>query len=159
MFQLALKQEQPEFQMEFQTCREITPEQVYPEDERYMFGKKDLTGYAYTYNGRTYRDITTLFTENLEELSKTAYIGRDIHGEKSLITYTVLPAPDCTERNGDPRALVYLIFDGKHVHMIVMEGIGRIAGLTFYEYLLSADRSFQPYFVKLGWPTDGIIWK
>lgn len=159
ILQLALKYEKPEFRLEFQSCRNVTPEKVWLEDEPYIFGKKDLEGYTYTYNGRTYRDITTLWVKTVEELSKTAYIGKDIHGEKSLITYTDHPTRDFTGSNKDIRVLVYLIFDGKNVHMIVMQGMGSIANLTFYDNLLSADVRFQSYFEKLGWPTNGITWK
>ena len=159
ILQLTLKYEKPEFRLEFQACRNVTPEKVWLEDEPNIFGKKDLKDYTYAYNGRTYHDITSLYVEKVEELSKTAFIGKDIHGEKSLITYTDHPTRDFTGSNKDIRVLVYLIFDGKNVHMIVMQGMGSIANLTFYDNLLSADIRFQPFFEKLGWPTTNITWK
>ena len=159
VLQLALKYEKPEFRMEFQSCRKVTPEQIELNEEPNILGQKDLRGYGYVYNGRTYRDITTLWVETVEELSKTVYIGKDIHGEKVLISHTIHPSDDLFCRSNDTRVLIYLIFDGKTVHMIVMQGVGSITSLTFYNNLLSADTCFQVYFEKLGWPVDGIAWK
>ena len=58
----------------------------------------------------------------------------------------------------DSMELEYLFFDGKHIHLVVMRGGYRIAKLTFYEQLLSADMGLKPLFENLGWPTDNIRW-
>lgn len=122
------------------------------------FGSKGLDGYTYSYNGRTYRDTESLRVAPMEEISKNVFLTADAYGEKVLRTYTQIPTFDSGDREWDSMELEYLFFDGKHIHLVVMRGGYRIAKLTFYEQLLSADISLKPLFEKLGWPTDNIRW-
>ena len=122
------------------------------------FGSKGLDGYTYSYNGRTYRDTESLRVAPMEEISRNVFLTADAYGEKVLRTYTQIPTFDSGDREWDSMELEYLFFDGKHIHLVVMRGGYRIAKLTFYEQLLSADMGLKPLFEKLGWPTDNIRW-
>ena len=122
------------------------------------FGSKGLDGYTYSYNGRTYRDTESLRVAPMEEISKNVFLTADAYGEKVLRTYTQIPTFDSGDREWDSMELEYLFFDGKHIHLVVMRGGYRIAKLTFYEQLLSADMGLKPLFENLGWPTDNIRW-
>ena len=119
----------------------------------------DLTGYAYTLNGREYKDVRSFCKEKAEELSEGVYIRKDIYGEKCLSTYTSIPTFDESDRDWDSCVMKFLVFDGKDIHLIVMRGGYMIANLTFYEKLLSADAGLQPIFEKLGWPMEQVEWK
>ena len=122
------------------------------------FGSKGLDGYTYSYNGRTYRDTESLRVAPMEEIFKNVFLTADAYGEKVLRTYTQIPTFDSGDREWDSMELEYLFFDGKHIHLVVMRGGYRIAKLTFYEQLLSADMGLKPLFENLGWPTDNIRW-
>ena len=125
---------------------------------RQTSGSKGLDGYTYSYNGRTYRDTESLRVAPMEEISKDVFLTADAYGEKVLRTYTQIPTFDSGDREWDSMELEYLFFDGKHIHLVVMRGGYRIAKLTFYEQLLSADIGLKPLFENLGWPTDNIRW-
>ena len=43
-----------------------------------------MDGYTYSFNGRTYRDVDSLWTEQIEELTQNVSIGTDKFGEKVL---------------------------------------------------------------------------
>ena len=118
----------------------------------------DLEGYTYSFNGRTYRDVASLRVASLEEIFKNVYLTTDAYGEKVLRTYKQIPTFDSGDREWDSMELEYLFFDGKHIHLVVMRGGYRIAKLTFYERLLTADFCMKSIFEKLGWPMDGILW-
>lgn len=121
--------------------------------------REALEGYTYSYNGRAYQDVASLWAEESESLSKNAFIGVDAYGGKVLKTYESIPTFDCADREWDSKEVKYLFFDGKNVHLVVMRGGYRIASLTFYENLQSADILLKPLFEKLGWPEMGIRWK
>ena len=118
----------------------------------------DLEDYEYIYNGRRYRSVETLWAEMLEELSDSVFIGRDAYGEKVLRIRTGIPTFDDSDREWDSEEDEYLFFDGKDIHLVVMRGGYRIARLTFYEKLLTADLRLKPIFEKLGWPVNRIAW-
>ena len=117
-----------------------------------------MDGYTYSFNGRTYQDVASLRVAPLEEIFKNVYLTADAYGEKVLRTYKQIPTFDSGDREWDSTELEYLFFDGKHIHLVVMRGGYRIAKLTFYEKLLTADVRMKPIFEKLGWPMDGIEW-
>lgn len=117
-----------------------------------------MDGYTYSFHGRTYRDVASLRVAPLEEVFKNVYLTADAYGEKVLRTYKQIPTFDSGDREWDSMELEYLFYDGKHIHLVVMRGGYRIAKLTFYEQLLTADVRMKPVFEKLGWPVDGIAW-
>ena len=117
-----------------------------------------MDGYTYSFNGRTYQDTVSLRVAPLEEIFKNVYLTADTYGEKVLRTYKEIPTFDSGDREWDSTELEYLFFDGKHIHLVVMRGGYRIAKLTFYEKLLTADTRMKPIFEKLDWPTNGIEW-
>ena len=117
-----------------------------------------MDGYTYSFNGRTYRDVASLRVAPLEEIFENVYLTADTYGEKVLRTYTQIPTFDSGDREWDSTELEYLFFDGKHIHLVVMRGGYRIAKLTFYEKLLTADVRMKPIFEKLDWPVNDIEW-
>ena len=118
-----------------------------------------VDGYTYKLNGRTYKDVSSFNSNIVEELFEDVMIREDIYGEKLLRVYHSIPTFDSSDREGDSASIYYLIFDGKNINLINMRGGYKIASLTFYENLLSADSSMKPYFDKLGWKCDGIKWE
>lgn len=147
-FSLPLDETSQSFHLEFQTRK-------HPERQ---IGT-DLSGFTYTYNGRRYTDVTSLWAEETERLSPDAALGRDVYGEGVLKTYHAVPTFDYSDRLWDSRVLKYLMFDGKDIHLVIMRGGSKISGLTFYDQLLSASIGLKPYAEKLGWPIEGISWK
>lgn len=117
-----------------------------------------MDGYTYTFNGRTYRDTESLRVAPMEEITPNVFLTADAYGEKVLRTYKQIPTFDSGDREWDSMELEYLFFDGKHIHLLVMRGGYRIAKLTFYEKLLSADMRMKPIFETMGWPADSIEW-
>lgn len=117
-----------------------------------------MDGYTYSFNGRTYTDIQDLRKPIVEDLSEDVGIAKDAFGEKVLRRYTEVPTFDSGDREWDSEEIEYLMFDGRDIHLIIMRGGYRIARLTFYEKLLTADVRMKPIFEKLGWPMDGILW-
>lgn len=120
--------------------------------------RSGMDGYTYTFNGRTYRDTESLRVAPLEETFPNVFLTEDTYGEKVLRTYVQIPTFDSGDREWDSMELEYLFFDGKHIHLLVMRGGYRIAKLTFYEHLLSADMRMKPVFEKLAWPMKDIEW-
>ena len=84
--------------------------------------------------------------------------GVDKFGEKVLRIRYSIPTFDSIDREWNSKAEEYLMFDGKDIHLVTMAGGYRIAQLSFYEKLLSADIGMKPIFEKLSWPMDGISW-
>lgn len=121
-------------------------------------GMSGLDGYTYSFNDRTYRDTESLRVAPMKEIAPNVYLTADAYGEKVIRTYTQIPTFDSGDREWDSMELEYLFFDGKHIHLVVMRGGYRIARLTFYTELLSADPGLKPIFEQLGWPTEGISW-
>ena len=119
---------------------------------------EDLKGYTYTLNGRKYTDVSSFCERVLEELPQDVDIREDIYGEKCLSTYTSIPTFDSSDREWNSRVMDFLVYDGKNVHLIIMSGGYKMASLTFYKKLLSADKAMQPIFKKLGWPMKQIQW-
>lgn len=117
-----------------------------------------MDGYTYSFNGRTYRDVDSLWKEPEEKLSENVHIVTDTYGEKVLKTYKQIPTFDSGDREWDSRELEFLMFDGKHFNLVVMRGGYRIAKLTFYEKLVAADEQMKPIFERLGWPAADIRW-
>lgn len=117
-----------------------------------------MDGYTYSFNGRTYQDVRPFTTETMEKLSENVSIARDAFGEMVLRRYTKIPTFDSGDREWDSAEIEYLMFDGKDIHLIIMRGGYRIAYLTFYEKLLTADARMKPIFEKLGWPVIDIEW-
>lgn len=120
---------------------------------------KGMDGYTYSFNGRSYRDYESLWTEEAETIAPGVFLGRDIYGESVLGTRRNLPTFDSSDREWDSRVMEFLFFDGANVHLLVVRGGYKIATLTFYERLLSADSRMKPLFERLGWPLSGIGWK
>lgn len=117
-----------------------------------------MDGYTYSFNGRTYQDVQPFTTEPIEKISENVSIARDVFGDMVLKRYTKIPTFDSSDREWDSAEIEYLMFDGKDIHLIIMRGGYRIAYLTFYEKLLTADARMKPIFEKLGWPLNGIRW-
>lgn len=117
-----------------------------------------LDGYRYSFNGRTYCDVKSLWKESVEEIAENVQIVTDVYGEKVLKCYTQIPTFDSSDREWDSKEVEFLFFDGKDIHLVIMRGGYKIAHLTFYEKLLSADAAMKPLFKKLGWPESGIRW-
>lgn len=117
-----------------------------------------MDGYIYSFNGRTYQDVRPFTTETVEKLSENVSITRDAFGDMVLRRFTQIPTFDSYDREWDGEEIEYLMFDGKDIHLIIMRGGYRIAHLTFYEKLLTADVRMKPIFEKLGWPTKNIAW-
>lgn len=117
-----------------------------------------MDGYTYSFNGRTYQDVRPFTTKAMEKLSENVSIARDTFGNRVLRKYTQIPTFDSGDREWDSAEIEYLMFDGKDIHLIIMRGGYRIAHLTFYEKLLTADARMKPIFEKLGWPTKDIAW-
>ena len=54
-----------------------------------------MDGYTYSFNGRSYRDVESLWTESIEELTQNASIGMDQFGQKVLrIHYSIFLNPE-----------------------------------------------------------------
>ena len=117
-----------------------------------------MDGYTYSYNGRSYRDVDSLWAEQIEKIAENVLIGVDKFGEKVLRIRYSIPTFDSCDREWNSKAEEYLMFDGKEIHLVTMAGGYRIAQLSFYEKLLSADARMKPIFVKLGWPVNNITW-
>lgn len=146
------------YRLEFQSVREVKADEAWLEDGNLFCNPRTLEGYPYSYNGRTYWDIRSLWKETVEELSKTVYIGKDIYGEKVLLAHPTAPADGFSGARQDLPELTYLMYDGKIIHLVAMWGLGRIAELYFYDHLLSADARLKPILEGLDWPVDGIAW-
>lgn len=117
-----------------------------------------MNGYTYSLNGRNYKDEDSLWAEQIVELTRNASIGIDKFGEKVLRIHYSVPTFDADDREWDSMHRLYLMFDGKDVHLVTMNGGYRIAQLTIYEKLLTADAWTKSIFEKLGWPMTGIEW-
>lgn len=117
-----------------------------------------MDGYTYTFHGRNCRDVDSLWAERVEKLAENVLIGVDKFGEKVLLIHYSIPTFDSCDREWNSRAEEYLMYDGKDIHLVTMAGGYRIAQLTFYEKLLTADARMKPIIEKLGWPLDGIVW-
>ncbi|MBQ3089741.1 MAG: hypothetical protein IJD21_04160 [Oscillospiraceae bacterium] len=118
-----------------------------------------LDGLNYTINDKPYTDVQTLWKDVVEELTENTFIGTDQYGQRVLKTYESIPTFDSSDREWDSKKLHYLFYDGSQIHLAIMNGGYRIAKLTFYLKLLSADAEMKPLFEKLGWPMTGIQWK
>lgn len=114
--------------------------------------------YTYCFNGRSYRDVDSLWAERVEKIGENVLIGVDKFGEKVLLIYYSIPTFDSSDREWNSKAEEYLMFDGQDIHLVSMAGGYRIAQLSFYEKLLSADARMKPIFEKLGWPINDIAW-
>lgn len=134
------------FRLEF--CREYTKSSW----------NQGMDGYTYRLGGRTYRDVESLWQDPAEDICKDVQIVTDVYGEKVLKTYTQIPTFDSGDREWDSKELEFLFFDGKNIHLVVMRGGYKIAKLTFYENLCSADSRMKPIFQKLGWKLPKITW-
>jgi len=117
-----------------------------------------MDGYTYRFNGRTYRDVESLWKEPAEGIAKNVQIVTDIYGEKVLKTYTQVPTFDSGDRQWDSKRLEFLFFDGREIHLVLLKGGYQIASLVFYETLLAADSRMKPVFEKLGWTLPEIDW-
>ena len=117
-----------------------------------------MDGYTYSFNSRSYRDVDSLWAESIEELTKNISIGMDQFGEKVLRIHYSIPTFDSGDRQWDSKRQLYLMCDGKDIHLVIMNGGYQIARLTFFEKLLTADARMKPLFEKLGWPMNNIVW-
>ncbi len=117
-----------------------------------------MDGYTYSFNGRVYRDVDSLWSEQIEKIAENVQLGVDKFGEKVLRIRYSIPTFDSIDREWNSKAEEYLMFDGKDIHLVTMAGGYRIAQLSFYEKLLTADVRMDPLFERLGWPTDCIEW-
>lgn len=121
-------------------------------------GWNGLEGYQYTLNGRTYTDVSSLYEKTVENITKNLYICEDTYGSRVLCQYLSIPTFDTADREWDSKSILHLMFDGKDIHLIVMRGGYKIANLTFYNKLLSADKEIKPYLEKLMFPVEDIVW-
>lgn len=124
----------------------------------------DLSGYQYTLNGKEYTDVSCFNAkgeekERIEDIADFAYITEDIYGSKVLCVGRNLPAFDSSDREWDSCVAEYLMFDGKDINLIVMRGGYKIAYLTFYTKLISADIELKAWFERLGFPVDRVEWR
>jgi len=119
----------------------------------------DMKGCTYIFNRRSYRDMATLKAENVDELTPDSCIFRDEYGEYTVVTYISIPTFDSGDREWDSYRQEILFYDGKHIHLAVFRGGYKIAGISIYEQLLSADAVLKPLFERLAWPTHGLIWR
>lgn len=117
-----------------------------------------MDGYTYSFNSRSYRDVDSLWAESIEELTQNISIGMDQFGEKVLRIHYSIPTFDSGDRQWDSKRQLYLMCDGKDIHLVIMNGGYQIARLTFFEKLLTADARMKPLFEKLGWPMNNIVW-
>lgn len=122
-------------------------------------GLESLDGFTYSFHGREYTDIQSLWVTDGEKLSDNVALGQDAYGEGVLRTYVEIPTFDLGDREWDSQEMSFLFFDGRDIHLVVMHGGYYIASLKFYEHLISADERLKPYFERLGWPTEGVHWK
>lgn len=120
---------------------------------------KGMDGYTYSFNARSYRDYESLWTDDAETIAPGVFLGKDSYGENVLGTRRNIPTFDSCDREWDSKVLEFLFFDGANVQLLVVRGGYKIASLTFYETLLSADSRVKPLFERLGWPLHGICWK
>lgn len=124
----------------------------------------DLDKYPYTLNGREYTGVSCLNAKDkekecMEGIADFAYITEDIYNQRVLCMGSYLPTFDSADREWDSRSVEYLMFDGRNINLIVMRGGYRIASLTFYTRLASADIALKPWLESLGFPTDGVEWR
>lgn len=117
-----------------------------------------MDGYTYSFNGRIYKDVQMFTTGTVERLCNHVGITKDTYGESVLRRYTEIPTFDSSDREWDSEEIEYLMYDGRNINLVVMRGGYRIANLTFYEKLQTADIRMKTIFEKLGWSTDGITW-
>lgn len=117
-----------------------------------------MDGYIYSFNGRSYRDVDSLWAERIEKLTQNVSIGVDKFGEKVLRIHYSIPTFDSCDREWDSMQQLFLMFDGKDIHLVTMNGGYRIAQIGFYEKLMSADIRIKPVFEKLGWSMPEIAW-
>ena len=117
-----------------------------------------MDGYIYSFNGRSYRDVDSLWAERIEKLTQHVSIGVDKFGEKVLRIHYSIPTFDSCDREWDSMQHLFLMFDGKDIHLVTMNGGYRIAQIGFYEKLMSADIRMKPVFEKLGWSMPEIAW-
>lgn len=103
--------------------------------------------------------MNALWKKDIEALSENVFLGQDIYGKQVLKFYTSIPTFDSADREWDGKVLKFLLFDGRAINMVVLRGGYRIAHLTFYKTLLSADCRLKAYFDKLDWSTRRIDWK
>lgn len=118
-----------------------------------------MDGYTYSFHGRSYRDYESLWTDDTETIAPGVFLGKDRYGGRVLGTRCNIPTFDYADREWDSRVLEFLFLDGANVQLLVVRGGYKIASLTFYENLVSADCRLRPLFERLGWPTGGIDWK
>ena len=118
-----------------------------------------LPGYQYTLNGRTYTDVSSFDVKDRENITDDIYISKDIYGSKVLCVFKAIPTFDSGDREWDSRMIEYLMFDGKDINLVVMRGGYKIANLTFYTKLLTADLKLKPYFERLCFPVENVVWK
>ena len=120
---------------------------------------KGMDGYTYSFNGRSYRDYESLWAGDAETIAPGVFLGKDSYGESVLETRRDLPTFDSGDREWNSRVMEFLFFDGANVQLLIVQSGYKIASLTFYETLLSADSRLKPLFQRLGWPLSGIGWK
>lgn len=120
---------------------------------------KGMDGYTYSFNGRSYRDCESLWAGDAETIAPGVFLGKDSYGGSVLGTRRNLPTFDSSDREWNSKVMEFLFFDGANVQLLVVQGGYKIASLTFYETLLSADSRLKPLFQRLGWPLSGIGWK
>lgn len=118
-----------------------------------------MDGYTYSFNGRSYRDYESLWVGDAETIAPGVFLGKDSYGGSVLGTRRNIPTFDSSDWEWDSKVLEFLFFDGANIQLLVVRGGYKIASLTFYETLLSADSRMKPLFEKLGWPLSEIVWK
>ena len=119
----------------------------------------NLERYLFSFHMRVYPNVNALWKKDIEALSENVFLGQDIYGKQVLKFYTSIPTFDSADREWDGKVLKFLLFDGRAINMVVLRGGYRIAHLTFYKTLLSADCRLKAYFDKLDWSTRRIDWK
>lgn len=120
--------------------------------------ERDLYGYTYMLNGRTYQDISLFKKEKIRQRSMYTAIYEDEYGERVFYCHTSLPTFDFGDREWDSAFDEYIVYDGKDVNLVTSRQGYCIAELNIYKKLLSVERGFEPYIRELGYPVNPNIY-
>lgn len=115
-------------------------------------------GTKYTLNGKEYTDIKSFCGPELEKLTDDVSIREDIYKNKVLNCYQSIPIFDSEDAEYDSAQDEFLMFDGKDINLVACRHGYRLSSFTVYGCLTQAPTILKPYFVKMGFPVDGIKW-
>ena len=121
--------------------------------------ERDLYGYTYMLNDRTYQDISFFKKEKIRQMSMYTAIYEDDYGERVFYCHTSLPTFDFGDREWDSAFDEYIVYDGKDVNLVTSRQGYRIAELNIYKKLLSVERGFEKYIRELGYPVEQSVYR